>query len=207
MKTSLLVFVSLVALADSQRCIACVAPPPLYSESPDALIARSTRVILARAVAAEELPQKVDFERRIAAQELPERLEFVRRMVAKEIPEIDYDWSTVRYKFKSIETLIGPNPEIFDVVGTAPREAEELSDFDGHAAPNFWSQPAGRAAWYPDCQFYPSFAVGQTYLMFLDKPYGGRSFELIRVPPVGVSRDRWLHHVREQIRKRKPAPR
>ncbi len=49
-----------------------------------------------------------------------------------------------------------------------------------------------------DCEIHPSFAVGQTYLMFIDKPYHRKSFELImRTNGNSLTQDKWLQYVKK----------
>jgi hypothetical protein len=104
----------------------------------------------------------------------------------------------VQYTFKRVKSISGSSAETFTLVGRR-LEGGEVTTFSHHAERAFWST-GGRSTNYEDCQIYPAFAVGGTYLVFLDKPYHIKSFEKIeRTQGDKHSRDKWLQFVEDNV--------
>jgi hypothetical protein len=101
-----------------------------------------------------------------------------------------------KYVLKTLETLKGKPP--VNIVIQGVKAGEKDLNFGDHQTPNFW-QEGGRLSSFPDCQIYPSFEVGATYLVFLDRPYHRKSFERI-----DNKNDKWLVTVRSSIRNATP---
>ncbi len=108
----------------------------------------------------------------------------------------EYD---VSYRFKTLETLKGANKANFQLLGIT-EEFLNSDNFNNHRDNEFWQQTGGRLYTSSDCQIYPSFIVGSTYLLFLDKPYHVKSFEKIdNNNDKGKNRDKWLSYVKHKI--------
>ncbi|QBG47669.1 hypothetical protein EGM51_09780 [Verrucomicrobia bacterium S94] len=119
-------------------------------------------------------------------------------VVSAEFIEKDYD---VIYTFKVDEKLKGEVKEQFTVIGRPLIWDGEAKMFDHHKEPSFWKNQGGRLFHDTDCEIYPSFSVGATYLVFLDKPYHRKSFELIiRTHGNPKIRDSWLSYVEQKIK-------
>jgi hypothetical protein len=110
-------------------------------------------------------------------------------------------------KFQVLAVLKGaanPTIEMDDVIALPkpdPKNADKPFDaqaasFNDHHDKQFWRNGAGRTTPGPDCQIRPSFVVGQKYLVFQDKPYHVKSFEMIR-----TENDEWLAKVKAEIKK------
>ncbi len=117
------------------------------------------------------------------------------------------DSISVRYHFRKIKNLKGDAPERFTIDGISSVYGDSLDDFDGHRKEVFWENGGGRSWHDTDCVIYPSFAVGGTFLIFLEKPYHRKSFELIlRSHDADEElRDKWLSwvetHTKAQVEK------
>jgi hypothetical protein len=110
-------------------------------------------------------------------------------------------------KFQVLAILKGPSSttlEMDDVIALPkpdPKNADKSVDlqsqtFNDHHDKQFWRNGAGRTTPGPDCQIKPSFVVGQKYLVFQDKPYHVKSFEMIR-----NENDEWFAKVKAEIKK------
>ena len=98
---------------------------------------------------------------------------------------------SVLYKLKTQETIKGKAEEAFEIVG-GPLWEGSMEHFEHH------SIKGARLSNAPDCEIHPSFAVGQTYLLFLDKPYHRKSFEfIIRTGGSPIIQDKWLQYVKK----------
>lgn len=103
-------------------------------------------------------------------------------------------WGVI-YKFRTDKTLKGSLGEEFEVIGSPPYHGA-LTDFDDHREHGFWNDGGGRETNGTDCEISPSFGVGLVYLVFVDKPYHRKSFELITKTYGDASaRDKWLQYV------------
>lgn len=116
----------------------------------------------------------------------------VRRIYLAEAVERD---SKGFIQFKVIETLKGKQKSSFSIEGVLS-ESESGADFDRHLREDFWTKSGGRMQIEASCQITPSFSVGKKYLVFADKPYHLKSFELI----ASVDADAWLKKVKELLK-------
>jgi hypothetical protein len=108
----------------------------------------------------------------------------------------------VLYTFKTLEVLSGAVAETFLFRGHPAIWDGDTSNFNHHFDPLFWENMAGRTPNYTDCQIYPGFSVGGTYLLFLDKPYHIKSFELIiRIHGDRSIKDKWLQYVQANVKR------
>jgi hypothetical protein len=111
----------------------------------------------------------------------------------------DYE---VLYTFKRITNLSGATKDTFQLLGYPAIWEGENSNFNHHFDPAFWSDTRGRTPNDTDCQIHPSFSVGGTYLLFLDKPYHVKSFEIIiRTNGDKSTKDKWLQYVENNVRR------
>ncbi len=100
-------------------------------------------------------------------------------------------------QFKVIETLKGKKKSSFRLEGAlSESESDSGTDFYKHTREDFWTKSGGRMQIEPSCQITPSFSVGKKYLVFVDKPYHLKSFELIS----SVDSDAWLKKVRDLLK-------
>lgn len=102
------------------------------------------------------------------------------------------------YTLEVVETLKGNSNTHLQLVGARQWKGHHDSYSDHHDQV-FWNNDGhyGRSSNGPNCEIYPSFSVGWSYLVFLDKPYHSRSFELIR----NAKTDRWYKYVADEIYK------
>ncbi len=103
----------------------------------------------------------------------------------------------VSYRFKTLENLKGDNKTNFQLVGIT-EDSPNTNSFNNHRNNEFWQDTGGRLYTSADCQIYPSFTVGSTYLLFLDKPYHVKSFEKIENIR-SKNRDKWFSYVKNKI--------
>ena len=114
--------------------------------------------------------------------------------------KLDAASGEVSYLFVADKVIKGDPIKTFNIVGDPLRYPEEAKTFQDHQDQKFWDGPDGRCSHHTDGKIYPSFAVGETYLIFLDKPYHNKSFELIqKLGDKPESRDKWLQWVESQI--------
>jgi hypothetical protein len=137
--------------------------------------------------------------------------------VARVISATPLDDRRVEYRFMVEQRLAGQGADTFTVSGRAPVNtgagtrfgmlvfagppaAGKGSDasFNNHTDPAFWQRGGGRLMNEPDCLIHPDFAVGGTYLIFLDSPWTWRSFEKIE----RVDSDKWLAYVKAGLEAR-----
>lgn len=110
------------------------------------------------------------------------------------------DDGTVVYTFEVKKKLKGAVEDDFTIPGVPLLWSVESRTFDHHKDPLFWEPQGGRSFHDTDCEIYPTFSVGATYLVFLDKPYHRKSFEqIIRTNRTPESRDAWLTYVENKI--------
>ena len=102
----------------------------------------------------------------------------------------------VLYTFETARVLKGHALSRFDLSGYPAIWEGENRRFDDHGDNQFWLPHGGRSSSDTDCQIHPTFSVGGTYLVFLDKPYHVKSFEIIiRTHGDPDTRDKWLQYV------------
>jgi hypothetical protein len=108
----------------------------------------------------------------------------------------------VLYTFKRIEVLSGAVADTFQFRGRPAIWGGDTDNFDHHFDPSFWKNNRGRTPNYEDCLIHPGFSVGGTYLLFIDKPYHVKSFELIiRIYGDNSTKDKWLQYVQANVRR------
>ena len=105
----------------------------------------------------------------------------------------------VLYTFRRIRTLAGRPEEAFVLAGNAAIWEGNSRTFNHHTDSAFW-EGQGRTPNDSDCKIHPSFAVGGTYLLFLDEPYHVKGFELImRTGGDKETKDKWLQFVESSL--------
>lgn len=139
-------------------------------------------------------------EQIVDAEKLIERTS---QIVLARVVEAKADLKTgeVTYSFHAEKVIKGGKIESFSIVGYELFLPEEMTTFDHHRSEDFWEGDAGRCRHDTDCKIHPSFAVGATYLVFVDTPYHRKSFELIQM--LGSepdTRDKWLKWVEETVK-------
>ena len=161
---------------------ACFLYPKEISVPADQLIQRTNNIVLARAIAAEYSipPEQIAYS------------EEVKKGLAP--PGSIIDDKIIRYDFEVLETYKGKSEQKFSLRGHSLTSGDELNIFDNHKDPEFWEDDAGRLG-RSNCKLKVSFSVGQTYLMFLDKPYHRKSFERIISIKNDSYMDEWLEYV------------
>ena len=169
----ILLYVCFVAAVLKSSASACFSTPAEQIVSPEALVARTKQIVLARVVKA----------------------------------EADFKTSDVTYSFVVDQTVKGENPKIFTIVGASLFYPEDLTTFDYHRSERFWKQDAGRCQHDTDCVIHPAFAVGDTYLIFVDGPYHRKSFErIVMLGKEADTRDKWLVWVENNVKAQQDAP-
>ncbi len=116
-------------------------------------------------------------------------------VLAKAIGAESVGDKTTVYRFVALEILKGDVDQKFSLrvkYRYSPYQTQD--DFDGHSAAEFWDKTIGRITIAPDCNIYPAFIEGNTYLLFLTEPFHVRGFERIR-----VESDLWLKAIRNVI--------
>lgn len=105
----------------------------------------------------------------------------------------------VEYSFKVERVLKGVLGDSFELEGVPLLVQESMRTFESHTARVFWETGSGRLIHNTDCEIHPSFSVGATYLVFLDKPYHNKSFEqIIRTHGDEDTKDKWLLFVEKK---------
>lgn len=128
------------------------------------------------------------------------------RIALATVVEAKYDRQTgdVTYTFEADKVLKGEGIDSFSIKGGFLRNSEDLKTFNDHKAANFWDSSDGRCYHDTDCKIHPGFAVGMTYLVFLDEPYHNKSFEQINMLGSDPSeRDKWLVWVDQTVKAQK----
>jgi hypothetical protein len=141
--------------------------------------------------------------------------------VAWVINAVPLQHELVEYHFVVLERLAGKGDDAFTVTGRArasrrddngvatptlhwPAAAgiDNETSVDNHTDPAFWKRGGGRVMNDTDCAIYPDFAVGSTYLVFLDTPWTRRSFEKIGGSKgITGNGDQWLAYVKAGLEK------
>ncbi len=105
----------------------------------------------------------------------------------------------VKYTFKTVKVIKGHADAEFNIFGGELSEGS-MNGFNDHKKESFWNDWAGREYSYPDCKIKPGFAVGATYLIFLDPPFHRKSFELIwKYDVPKENKDKWLQYVEQNV--------
>lgn len=111
----------------------------------------------------------------------------------------------VLYTFKVERTLKGKVKAAFQILGEPLRGGVSMYRFGEHADAAFWADEGGREGHDTACEIRPDFAVGNTYLIFLDSPYHSKGFEeILFTGEDGREKDKWLQYVEERTTKLKP---
>ena len=109
----------------------------------------------------------------------------------------------LNYEFLVQKRLAGMDRRSFALMEAEPvRGLAQESSFDNHEDPAFWARGGGRLMNYMDCQLYPAYVVGNSYLLFWGSPQTRRSAE--KIETVGMSfnrRDKWLLYVEAALEK------
>ncbi|MGY0559104.1 MULTISPECIES: hypothetical protein [unclassified Lysobacter] len=105
----------------------------------------------------------------------------------------------ILYTFETIKQLKGEHRKAFQILGDSAIWEASNHRFNDHFDENFWNDYNGRESHDTSCRIRPGFAVGGTYLIFLDKPYHSKSFEMILVREGPVDKkDKWLQYVEQR---------
>jgi hypothetical protein len=106
--------------------------------------------------------------------------------------------NSVDYTFQTISALKGTPPPEFIISGEPLIWGDWLTDYNHHTDERFWGNHFGRSPNDTDCKIRPSFSVGAIFLVFLERPYHIKSFELI-IRTHGDQKDAWLKWVEDQV--------
>ncbi len=110
---------------------------------------------------------------------------------------VENSWN-VKYTFSIEKLLKGNVPKEFTITGAPPYQGT-LNDFNHHRDKRFWEKYGGREINGPDCEITPGFGVGLTYLIFLNRPYHNKGFELItRTHGSSSVKDKWLQFIEQK---------
>lgn len=105
----------------------------------------------------------------------------------------------VLYTFKTVKQLKGDAKPAFQILGRANFGDMSNWRFNEHFDEDFWDDRAGREFHDTACRIRPGFTVGGTYLVFLDKPYHSKSFEMILMTEGAADKkDKWLQYVEKR---------
>ncbi len=101
--------------------------------------------------------------------------------------------------FETIEVLSGYVPKRFTIPngfalsGWKQGVGSLETDFDSHRDLSFWDENNARQWNSADCNMYPTFSVGNSYLLFLGAPHW-KAYEAVKSED-----DLWLQTVRNII--------
>lgn len=157
----------------SSAALACFVPTPEQTSPWQALVHRSANIVLAEAVSA----QPAD----------PQALGTVQLKVVQTLK------GTARAQVEINEARVIPK---LDPKNTDKGDEPKQQSFNDHRDKLFWQNRMGRTIAGPDCLIHPTFIAGEKYLVFADKPYHVKSFEMIR-----NENDEWLAKVKAEIKK------
>ena len=105
----------------------------------------------------------------------------------------------VEYEFEVVQRILGPDEARFVIAG-AQGETRMAQPANDHGDEEFWRRGGRRLYNDSDCVLRPNFAVGESYLIFRDKPATWRSFEHIEtVRGRPNPDDKWLSYVVEKL--------
>lgn len=154
------------ALLIATESLACFAPPAEQTASTEAMIKRTSNIVLAKVIGA----------------------------------DVAHDSIEVEYTFHTVKTIKGQAEATFKIIGR-PLAQGWMSNFNHHSDEKFWNSSIGRHTYDSDCKIYPRFAVGATFLVFLDTPYHNKSFEyIVRTRGNSETKDKWLQYVEKQVK-------
>lgn len=106
----------------------------------------------------------------------------------------------VLYTFKVERTLKGQPRTAFQILGEPLLGEISMHRSNEHGSEAFWDERGGRESHDTTCEIRPGFAVGNTYLIFLDPPYHTKGFEeILFTGEDGREKDKWLQYVEERI--------
>jgi hypothetical protein len=97
--------------------------------------------------------------------------------------------------FKVLKTLKGKQIDAFKLESSIIMSENE-TDFHRHTDKSFWEPSGGRVQIGADCKLSMSFQKGKKYVIFYNKPYHFKSFELIE-----SDNDIWLAFVQKKAKK------
>ncbi|WP_425408965.1 hypothetical protein [Hyphococcus sp.] len=158
--------------------------------SPDQLIERSERIVLARFA-----PMSAGDETEKADSELDRENEIEKAVEQRRNRDIDRIIAPVGIgRFYVKEDLKGGGEATIYAPVSVHTDERATFDFSDHKDPAFWDSPAaGRIMPTADCRLVPSFAEDETYLLFIG-PQHVKSYEVIRADD-----DKWLAYVKSQL--------
>ena len=105
----------------------------------------------------------------------------------------------VLYTFETTKQLKGTHRKAFQILGGEAIWETSNHRFNEHFDEAFWNDHNGRVFHGTSCRIRPGFAVGGTYLIFLDKPYHSKSFEMILIKDGPADKkDKWLQYVEQR---------
>lgn len=168
----------------------CNAPPEAATTSVDALIERTSRIVLVRANAVGREIRGTGNEKR----PLLDRARELKKITEAVPPSGDRTVADVRITTLTvIEYLKGTGDEQLYLPNRRFRFPNAQNDFAAHSKDEFWNDNAtGRVGYDDDCKIVVNFDAGRTYLVFLG-PFHVKAYELI-----SRQDDRWLAFVRER---------
>ena len=169
----------------------CDALPEAAVTSADALIERSSRIVLVRADAANDSRGRVEND----TEPLLDRDRELKKVTEASPPSGDRTMADVRIvTLMVIEDLKGKGAERLYLPSSQFRFPNAQNDFAAHNDDAFWSNNMiGRVGYDDDCRIAINLDAGQTYLVFVG-PFHVKGYEL-----VVEKNDRWLSFVRERI--------
>ena len=163
----------------------------------DKLISRTDNIVFAKLVNAEVMTEK-------------ERYGDLHDKIGKPVPDgvtplERWTWLTqynkgnfppIKYTFEALEILKGGKHSKFEILGYSGLKGDE--SYESHTNDLFWKKMGGRTSnHFASCVTMPNFDIGYNYLVFVDKPYHRKSFELIV-----DEEDKWLQYVRDKVKER-----
>lgn len=124
--------------------------------------------------------------------------------VARVVQAAESDDGKVHYDFAVVQRLAGPSRDRFGIAAYSA-VADDVAGAPDHGDERFWQVGGGRLGGPSNwCRMTPRVDVGQTYLVFLDRPHTYRSLERINVFPgrEPITSDKWYQYVVAQLRAR-----
>jgi hypothetical protein len=128
----------------------------------------------------------------------PDLVKRTKTIVLARVISAEYKTNSVDYTFQTISAQKGTPSSKFTISGESLISGDWLTTYNHHTDERFWGNHFGRSPNYPDCEIHPSFSVGATFLVFLERPYHIKSFELI-IRTHGDKKDAWLKWVEDQV--------
>ncbi len=176
---------ALILIFLSFEAQACSFASPERRAPVNDLIRRTNNIVLARVIKAEyNEPKKLN----VGSEE--EKEEALTDL-------LHGHYKPIKYTFEVIDLIKGKSHKFF-IMNT--NYSFNDSDFNLHKDEQFWKDEGG--AMGPCAHDERGFDVGYVYLMFLDKPYHRKSFELIRnykSDDAPNSKDKWLSYVEAKV--------